>query len=628
MAGLFAARGRTNPNLAFEMLRHSAAQARMPHDREAWLNLAFYLDEQYVQWDDTTQGMSRIPRKKEVENTPRPVVNKIMHYIQSAHAEVLSDKPSADVLPATDDLLAIGDAAVSKAYCTYVSEPVNANWDKVLARASLWSLLAGNGYVKWTWDAQNKCPSIIPPSFFEIFPDPYAKDFGKARYVVHSQFMDVEQVYEAWGVTLKAGASAADPMRTELLRGMGSAPVLSGVTVNELWHKPSRRYPEGLYTVWSGNETITAPGALPYDHKRLPFTQVGCIERPDSMYYKSPVSYLRSAQMILNKYHAQRIMVRERFANPKWWVPAELELEVLPNDAPNQILRGISQNGMLKPEIIQAAGMPDNGDGAMIEEQMMHIVGQHEVSQAQVPGRVEAAKAIEILKESDEGRYKAMLDTIDQSMSEGWYQILMLAKQYESEKVMLQTYSREGLPEVKAFRTERIEPGMRIKVTRTNGLGRSRSARQDSLMNLWQQKIITDPELMAELLEVPIPSFTSAKALDLRLARNENIDLAKAVPITANSWDDHVIHLREHNDYRKTQEFLEKPLATKTVFEHHCEMHDQLMLADMQKQAQKSQLMAAIANPQPPGGPGGPSGPTGPSDGTATPPSGDGSVQA
>jgi hypothetical protein len=33
---------RTNPNLEFEKLRYAAAQARLPFDREAWLNLAFY----------------------------------------------------------------------------------------------------------------------------------------------------------------------------------------------------------------------------------------------------------------------------------------------------------------------------------------------------------------------------------------------------------------------------------------------------------------------------------------------------------------------------------------------------------------------------------------------------------
>jgi hypothetical protein len=54
--------------------------------------------------------------------------------------------------------------------------------------------------------------------------------------------------------------------------------------------------------------------------------------------------------MQLNKYHAQRIMIREAFANYKWWIPAELELEEMPNDSPRQVLAA-SRGGTVKPEI-------------------------------------------------------------------------------------------------------------------------------------------------------------------------------------------------------------------------------------------------------------------------------------
>jgi hypothetical protein len=45
--------------------------------------------------------------------------------------------------------------------------------------------------------------------------------------------------------------------------------------------------------------------------------------------------------------------------------------------------------------------MPDNNDGEWLRDEMQNVVGLHEVSQGQVPGRVEAAKAIELREESD-----------------------------------------------------------------------------------------------------------------------------------------------------------------------------------------------------------------------------------
>jgi hypothetical protein len=192
--------------------------------------------------------------------------------------------------------------------------------------------------------------------------------------------------------------------------------------------------------------------------------------------------------------------------------------------------------------------MPDNGDGAMIEEQMMHIVGLHEVSQAQVPGRVEAAKAIEMLKESDADRQATMLDTITADLRG------LLPNPHARQAVRVRGHvsfrrtPARACPRSSASRPEAIKPGMRVMVTMGTGLARSRAARQDQLMNMWQNQIITDPELMAELMEVPIPSFTEPKALDAAPGpQREPGDRqlvgghppARSPP---NSWDDHEFH--------------------------------------------------------------------------------------
>jgi hypothetical protein len=238
--------------------------------------------------------IQEIPRHAKTPNAPRPVVNKIMHYVQQELAQVLQDRPSPDVVPPTIDLVDVMDSNVAAAYCDHVADPTEANFDRALNRAGLWSVITGMGFMKWVWDPNEKKHCILPCNWFDIFLDPYATDFTKNRYIIHSQFLDPEQVYEAWGVTVKPGAvQKADLARTQLTRGMGSAPVLSGVTVNELWMKPCRKHPRGLYVVWSGTDVLVAPQPLPYNHQRLPFTAIGCIERPDSQYFMSPVTYLR-----------------------------------------------------------------------------------------------------------------------------------------------------------------------------------------------------------------------------------------------------------------------------------------------------------------------------------------------
>lgn len=594
-----------------------AKKARLPFDAEAWLNIAFMYNEQYVEWPDanevetrqSTLAIRRIPVRSGEEDIPRPVFNKIQNYIYTAHNETLQDKPSLDVLPANDDFSAAMDADVNKAYLNYVMEPVVANWDMQLAKATLWALTTPAGWLKWIWDPALKRPDIIPVPYFDLYVDPYAKDFGRARYAIHTMFMAPDEVEDAFGEKIAGNeVGITDTLRVELLRSMGSVPIANGVEVRELWQRPNPRHPQGFYALWTEKRLLKVENALPYmylqqDGGRLPFTQLGSLLRQDSLYYTTPVTALRPAQMVWNKFIAQAVMMNDHFANPKWWVPEEIQLQAPPNSSPNQILRGNAGNANLKPEIIQPGAVPDNSRLLdVFEQQMMHVVSVHEVSQGQVPGRVEAAKAIELLKSSDEGMYKHLLDTIDQSIAIGGWQILMMAREFETPQKQVLTYSREGMPLVKHWRAEAVHPGIQIRPVRMSGLGRTRAQRQDNLINLFNNKIITDPDVIAELMDLPIPSFTNPRAGDMRLARAENIEMSHKIPVKPNSWDNHAIHLREHNEYRKTQEYRALGPMEKSIFEWHCQGHEQLQIVEAQKMARLLAAQTPMA-PAPMGAP-------------------------
>ncbi len=612
-----------NPNRKLDELLSAAKQARLPHEREAWLNLAFYLNQQYSEWNADAGSIQEIPRRPK-DNSPRPVINKIMHFVRQSHHDALQDEPSPDVLPPTGDYQDISDSIVARAWCDQEAGETRTDYIGRLSRAAEWSIIAGSGYLKWGWNPTTKSLSITPPSFFEIYLDPYAKEFAEGRHIFHSQFMDVEQVYEAYGVEVKPESiEKRDEAKTILMRGMGSAPVLAGVTVNELWMKPCRRHPKGLYAVWTGRVQLVPPMELPYphliEHRMLPFTQIGCIERPDSAYYLSPVTYLRPPQMELNKYHAQRLLIRERFANPKVWIPAELQLDSEWDDTPSQVLTGTGGMPGVKPEIIQPTTYPPSDDGEMLEQGMMHIVGQHEVSQAQVPGRVEAAKAIELLKESDAGAQATMRKTIRTSNSIGWFQALELVRHFGKEEDMVLAYSREGVAEVKHFRAGKMKPGYRVRTTMTTGLARSRSARQDLAIRLWDSKAITDPDQLLELMEAPTGQVNATRAVAIRLARNENLTIAADTAVAANSWDDHAIHIREHNAYRQTHEFEALSKGAKMKFEFHVQSHKALQKSEIAEQAALNMLAQ--------GAPGAPAGPVTPTEEAPPTPTNESAVQ-
>ncbi len=593
---------RRNPNRAFEELKEQALRARLPYDKDVLLNVAFYLDQQYVEWAADYNALRTIPRKAKEARMPRPVANKIVHFVLKQHAAALQERPQPDVLPATDDPLDLSMTSVALAYLHWLCEPQVADFDGELSDASLWALAGGEGFLKWTFNTKLKRPDIMSCSPLEIIIDPYARRWREVRYIIHEKFLDVRQVKDLYGVDVQPTTqSRADIEKAALLRDMGMAPILEGAVVNELWVKPGTdsRWPKGLFLVWSGKDILVAPQDFPYKHGHLPFTQIGAIPRPGSPHYTCTVKYLRSPQMELNKYHAQRIRVREAFSNPKWWIPDELELQQDPDDSPTQILRGNSSGGQYKPELIQPTVFPENTDGDWIREEMMDVAGQHEISQGRVPGRVEAARAIEMLASTDDSHLSELRRTIRLAIAEGFWQSLMLTKQFRAEEIVVQSYSREGLPEVKRFMAEQLKPGMRIKVGMGNGLSQNRAQRQQQVLELWERGVIQDPEVMADLMDIPVGRVTPNRVFDVRLARNENMLMAKdsgidgqaGTAIKPNSWDAHDLHIREHNNFRKTQEYVELDEEIKRKFEFHVQSHEALWLQEIQKEVVRQQMM-------------------------------------
>jgi len=580
----------------WKKLREAARHARMPYERDWWLNVAFTYDEQYTEWSNKIENIRRIPRDTlpdgSPDNKPRPVANKIKHFVQQQHAFMKELRPIPEVEPTTEDMIAESDAQVALGYCTWAASAGVTDFPRTLSRAEWWAIVAGTAWLKWGWDGVHGVPSINYADPFSVFLDPYAEDWQQVRWLIHSKYMDKEAVYDAYGVELQGKGEKQDSTRAALLREMGNAPAVEGYTVNEIWMKPNRRRPGGLFGAWCGQETLIAAQDVPYDELRnarqLPFTPIGVVPGLNTPYYGSDVKTMRPLQMELNKTHAQELMMADNFAALWWWIPFEAELEsgkMSPTSARDQILRGTGAEGV-KPEILSPPAMPQTDRKEWIVAEMKDAVGIHDSSSGQVEGRLESAKAIEEVKSGDALRLAELSDTVAWAIETGFTQITWLAKQYETEKKMVTIYSEEGIPQVREFKAREVDPGIRFKVSMGNGLGHTKSGRQEALYNLWDRGLLQDdPVRMLKLLDVGGPLPLTSDARDIMLARGENFDMANGKAVVPNSWDNHPIHIKEHNDFRKTVQFKLLSPKAKALFEFQVRTHEVLYLKELEKQA-------------------------------------------
>lgn len=585
-------------------LRSAALQRREAFEPDWWLNDAFFAGYQYTQWDPTLRRVVEVARPKGAteEHTPRIIANKIMHMSMQAHAKAMAHDPRAEVSPSTADAHDRSDARVAQAYLDDLMGPTKIGWADVRGRGLLWAVIMGTGWFKWFMNEELGRPDCVALSPFDVVVDPYAQSYDQARYAIHTQFMDVEQVYDKFGVQVRdEGREAVDALRSGVLSSMGYAPALSGVSVHELWQRPSRRHPGGRYAVWTGNgRVLTAPTDHPYDHKRLPFSIVGYIPMPGLLYFHSGVKFLRSAQMALNAGHNQVVATTKAFASPKMWLDSELaaSLEHLPTDAPNELLIGDSRGGTLKPEYIQPAAMVENGLIEILRAEMEDIAGLHAVSQGDAPGRVDSAKALELLRNEDLTRLAVLNSTLDTAIGDGFGQILELARQFVGGTVVATTYTRDGMPEVHQWKA--ASSGRHtVRVISAAAVPKTQAAKNEYYLSLWNARIVTDARRMCELLELPYAGSGSETEADVRQATNENILLAQGIACEANEWDDHETHVREHDAWRKTAAFDAASDDIRSKAAYHVQTHKDMEVAEAAKfadeQRQLSEIGAAAA---------------------------------
>ena len=104
------------------------------------------------------------------------------------------------------------------------------------------------------------------------------------------------------------------------------------------------------------------------------------------------------------------------------------------------------------------------------------------------------------------------------------------------------------------------------------------------LFNLWDRGILQDdPQRFLTLLDITGPVPLASKAKAQTLARNENLEMATGTALSPNSWDNHVVHIQEHNDFRTSMKFRLLSNKAKSVFEFHVRTHESLLLKELER---------------------------------------------
>lgn len=587
-----------------------AANARKPLDTDWVLDAAFFSGHQYTEYNTDTGRFQTIPRSERRPKQVRCVDNRVYSLVMDTWTMAKANDPAVEVVPTNVDSSEIAKARVAQAYADHIAFPSQADWKAERDAALFWTCLCGPGWIKTTYSKSLGRPDIEACSPLEVYLQPGVKNYRRANWIIHTMSMDPEDVYNAYGVELPASdVDSQDALKTQILRELGMVTGNPTVTVKELWELPSRRHPKGRFITWT-RERVLQNLAFPYDHRMLPFAQIGHSPVPGTAHYSSGTKIARPLNMELNSYHNQKLDHRKRYSDGKWFVDSTMDLNEDPDDSGGQILKGDTRGGLLSAPV-QIPGMPwvESGDGEWIEGAMDNAIGVHAASRGEAPGRVDSASGIASLQEGDRGRLSEVEGTLITATARTFGMVLSLGQQYVSEEVLVPLYSTNGAQFVHAFKTSQFPKNPIVKVTMGSGLPKNKAARRQEIIAMYSAGLFGpagDPGANAKalsLLDFPAEANISGLELEEMVARNENMLMLQGIPVTPKPWQNHELHERIHNECRNTAEYDAAGDKIWSVFEFHDEATKSAKLTEMVDEAEEQfaieEAIAAVSPPDP-----------------------------
>jgi hypothetical protein len=528
--------------------------ARKLEEQEWYMQLAFYNGFQYSSWRQ--QGVSQILAEEPNPNgIPRVTVNRIEPIIRTEISKTTSGRPSATVLPASndDDDLMAAQAAEQVWESLYDKHNFNS---RILQQAEFWRATTGNSFIKTYWDSTQKEVSpvvstdmytgqqkisqqvtamgdvsfeVVSP--FHLFvPDLAVEDLEAQPYIFNVYTKSESWVKSTFGSVLPDGytptkVQASEIMNAALMDAKGndtSKP--DSVLVIEMWCKPNScpMLPNGGLVTIVDNEIVQlAENGIPYMHKQYPFSHLYSI--PTGKFYRrSVIKSLIPIQREYNRLRSQIIQAKNLMAKPQMMY-AEGSVDPRKITARAGIWIPV-RPGFPNPQPVPIQPLPNYvlNEVQQLQSDFEDISGQHQVSRGE-SGGVTAATAINYLQERDDAYLSTVFASIEAAVEKAARQSLSLFVQYVDKPRLIKVTGNDGAFDAMVLSGANIASGTDIRVESGSALPTSKSARQALITDWMKMQFISPQDGLAILDMGMLKRYYNVMKMDENQAQRENL---------------------------------------------------------------------------------------------------------
>lgn len=569
-------------------------------------NVAYLLGFSGVFYDTSYRQFRNVDPKRRLTRN-RFKVNKILPSAQNKLARLTKSPPKYDVRPNSNTQEDKDSARLGLEILDNVFDKQRFTEKRQDLHMS--SMQGGVSYVHIQWDPSLGKPMVDPNTnefvgyegdvridvlnCLEVFIDPLAKSIDDAEYVIKAKVRKLEyfktKYPERGGAVKEEDAwllSSMYDLRSNALTTVG---ISSASTTDQMKHSAIEivYYEKRCKDYPNGRMIVMASGVLLED-KDLPIGQFDIVKFDDIMIgsrYNSEAC-ITHARPIQDQYN----LTREKMAN---WIKANLGGKYIAAKGHGLIQEAINNSdaevveynpvpNASEPKAMDIPQIPPYAykDLDKLDQEFDNIFGINEISRGIMPTAGMPASGMAFLQEQDETRIGVQASRNEIGYAKVGENILRYVGKYYEMPRMLKT-SGEGLEyAVKEFMGKDLNDNFDVIVIPGSTVPNNKVLKRQDILNLYQMGLLGDPQdenLRAKVLDSmefgDLSETWQEQSLDFAQVQLAIKAIENNEQPEFNEFDNHQVHLRKMNSYRKTDKFRALDPPKQQAFMHQMELH-------------------------------------------------------
>lgn len=614
------------------------AEDRRQYEPEWYLNLAFYIGQQYAIWD---RGLQSIREPAAPSWKVRYVANRIMPLIRLLMGKINRGTHIGQAVPIQQTETAFSDARMAERVLRALHDSLCLT--DVYHEFFLWLFCTGTAFFKVYWDPTigqvvnlpdgtsmpigEVAVDVLGP-FDLLVPTDIKAPLGRLpfRWMQIASY-DIEVVRTTYPETARGLVpddkseestyfERVKSLMTPLTGSYGRQQPKKGSQVQllemnedpELLSEEDRQvFPNGRVTVMALQKRVILsqhvnPYISPYpsgSKNRLVMCRDDVM--PGRFWGMSRISQLAPIQTNHNRGRSQIIEARDLATKPKILLEKNHGIAKITN-MPGEILE--RNQGTAEPKFMN----PPVGSDFLWRDILENKDEFNEIGQVSPASRGMAEQAnlsgiaLDMLQEADNTPLGPLATNVAQCFSRAQTLIYATAHQFYDEARTLSYVGEDEQDDVFVYTRDKHPTALRMQVSAQEVFPETKASRRVKAKEAIELQILQPGKDRAQLLRYldfgDVQSALDNSDRNRQRANWENRQMLSGIPAVVETFDDHEIHLYQHNALRLSPEWLRMPPEIKAIINQHADQHLALMSQAVMAVAQ----MGGSPDPMNPGG--------------------------